>query len=80
MVIDEYEANVVKLIFELREKGYSYWGISQELNARELYSRTGGLWKQGQIFNIIKNEKTYRGYYHYGKAKEWVKGKQEAIL
>lgn len=78
--IDIYEAEVVKLIFDLRKQGLSYWAISKELNSREMYSRTGGLWKQGQIFNIVQNEQTYRGMYHYGKAKEWVKGKQEPIL
>lgn len=80
LVVDVYEAEVVKLIFELRNKGMSYWAIARELNNRELYSRTGGLWKQGQVFSIAKNEQTYRGYYHYGKAKEWVKGKHEPIL
>lgn len=80
LVIETYEAEVVKTIFELREKGMSYNHIAQELNARELYSRTGGTWLRGQVFNIVQNEKTYRGFYRYGKAKEWVNGKQEAIL
>lgn len=78
--IDDYEASIVKLIFELRNNGLSYYAIANELNAREFYSRSGGLWSRGLIFQIIKNEQTYRGYYHYGKAKEWVKGKHEPIL
>ena len=80
LVIETYEAEVVKVIFELREKGMSYNHIAKELNNRELYSRTGGTWLRGQVFSIVQNEKTYRGLYRYGKAKEWVKGKQEAIL
>lgn len=80
LVIDEYEANVVRLIFELRNKGMSYWAISKELNNRELYTRSGGLWAQHTIWLVIKNEQTYRGFYHYGKSSEWVKGKHEAIL
>lgn len=80
LIIDVYEAEVVKLIFNLRNQGKSYNTISKELNKRELFTRSGGLWGQHQVWLIIQNEKTYRGFYHYGKAKEWVKGKQEAIL
>lgn len=80
LVIDEYESEVVKLIFELRSKGKSYYGIANELNNMGLYTRSGSLWGQHGTYVIIKNEQTYRGYYHYGKAKEWVKGKHEAIL
>lgn len=80
LVIDDYEAEIVKLIFELRSKGISYYGIANELNRRQLFNRSGGLWERGNVFALIKNEQTYRGYYHYGKAKEWVKGKHEAIL
>ena len=80
LVIDVHEAEIVKLIFELRSKGLSYYAIANELNKKELYNRSGGLWERCGIYVIIKNEQTYRGYYHYGKAKEWVKGKHEAIL
>ena len=80
LVIDVYEAEVVKLIFELRQKGMSYNHIAKELNNRELYTRSGGLWGMQNVWAIIQNEQTYRGYYHYGKAKEWVKGKHEAII
>lgn len=80
LVIDTYEAEVVKLIFDLRNKGISYNHIAQELNKRELFARKGGTWERPQVFYIVKNEQTYRGFYRYGKAKEWVKGKHEAIL
>ena len=80
LVIDNYEAEVVKLIFDMRSKGMSYYGIANELNRRELFTRSGGLWGQRQVYVIFQNENTYRGLYHYGKAKEWVKGKHEAIL
>lgn len=80
LVIDTYEAELVKLIFELRSQGISYNHIAQELNKRELYNRSGGTWERASVFAIVKNEQTYRGFYHYGKSKEWVKGKHEAIL
>ena len=80
LIVDIYESEVVKLIFELRNSGMSYNHIAQELNKRELFTRSGGLWAMNGVFMIIKNENTYRGMYRYGKAKEWVKGKHEAIL
>lgn len=80
LVIDNYESEVVKLIFNLRNNGMSYNHIAQNLNNRELYTRSGGLWGQHQVWLIIQNEKTYRGMYRYGKNKEWVNGKHEAIL
>ena len=80
LVIDYQESEIVKLIFELREKGFSYNHIAQELNNRELYTRSGSLWEQHKVWCIINNENTYRGLYKYGKDSEWVKGKHEAIL
>ena len=80
LLIESYEAGVVKLIFELREKGMSYNHIAQELNNRDLFTRSGGLWSMNGVFAVINNENTYRGLYRYGKAREWVKGKHEAIL
>ena len=47
----------------------------------------GGVWAQnGKPFvistvqSIWNNEKTYRGYYRYGKDGEWVEGQHEPIL
>jgi len=80
LVIDDYEAEIVKLIFELRSQGKSFWAISKELNSRELYTRSGGVWSQQPVWLIVKNENIYRGLYRYGKNKEWIQGKHEPIL
>ena len=80
LVIDEKEAYVVRLIFDYRKQGLSYKEVADELNKQELYTKTGGNWGSAQVFYIIKNENTYRGYYKYGKSNEWVQGQQEAIL
>lgn len=80
LVVDVHESEIVKLIFNLRQTGSSYNQIADYLNARELYTRTGALWNRSLVFQICKNENTYRGLYHYGKGNEWVKGKHEAIL
>ena len=80
LVINIHEAEIVKTIFGLRQRGYSYLDIVNNLNGRELYTRTGALWNKAQIRYVLNNENTYRGLYKYGKSNEWIKGKHEAIL
>lgn len=80
LVIDEKEAYVVRLIFDYRNQGLSYKDVADKLNEQELYTKMGNLWSGTQVFYIIKNENTYRGYYKYGKSNEWVQGQHEPIL
>lgn len=80
LVIDEKEAYIVRMIFEYRKSGMSLNKIADKLNEQELYTKTGGIWQSSQVFYIIKNENTYRGYYKYGKSNEWVLGQHEPIL
>ena len=80
LVIDNKEAYIVRQIFELRAKGMTHRQIASELNDAHLFTKNGRLWSAPQVFYIIRNENTYRGYYRYGKAKEWVHGQHEAIL
>ena len=78
--IDEKEAYVVRLIFDYRSQGYSYKEVADKLNEQDLYTKMGNLWSGTQVFYIIKNENTYRGYYKYGKSNEWVMGQHEPII
>lgn len=78
--IDEREAYVVREIFNYRSEGLAYAHIANALNERELFTKTGNLWTGAQVFYILKNENTYRGFYKYGKTNEWVQGQHEAIL
>ena len=80
LVVDLHESCIVKMIFELRANGNSYDNIAKTLNQSELYTRTGSLWDKSMIYQILRNEKLYRGFYRYGKENEWIKGKHEAIL
>ena len=80
LVIDEKEAFIVRTIFDLRSQGHSLQFIANELNNRDLYTKTGKVWATAQILYIVRNENTYRGYYKYGKSNEWVEGQHEPIL
>ena len=80
LVIDDTEAYIVRLIFGYRKQGKSHREIAELLNNQNLFTKTGKTWSAPQIFYIIKNENTYRGFYKYGKSNEWVKGQHEAIL
>lgn len=80
LVIDDSEAYIVRLIFDYRKQNKSHTEIANLLNEQNLFTKTGKNWSAPQVFYIIKNENTYRGYYKYGKSNEWVKGQHEAIL
>ena len=80
LVIDEKEAYVVRLIFDYRRQNLSYSDVAKRLNEQQLYTKMGNIWSPTQVFYIIKNENTYRGYYKYGKSNEWVQGQHEPIL
>lgn len=80
MVINEEQAKVVRLIFDMKNNGYTYQRIMDELNEQGYTNRSGGKWSISSIQVILGNERTYRGEYRYGKGGEWVKGMHEAIL
>lgn len=80
LVIDDSEAYIVRLIFDYRKQNKSHTEIANLLNDQKLYTKTGKTWSAPQVFYIIKNENTYRGFYKYGKSNEWVRGQHEAIL
>jgi len=79
LVVNQHEAGIVRIIFEMRKEGKTYEAIANHLNERELYTRTGALWNKTLVYQILKNENTYKGLYKYGN-NEWIQGKHEAIL
>ena len=79
-VINKEQAEVVRLIFELKGKGSTFQSIVDELNSRGLTNRSGSKWSISSVQVILNNERTYKGEYHYGKNGEWVKGVHEPIL
>lgn len=61
------EAEIVRLIFELRADGKPLMAIADELNQRGYRSKKGNEFKHSAIQTVLNNESTYRGNYKYGK-------------
>lgn len=67
LVIVPEEAEIVKLVFELREnEKKTMQQIADELNKRGFRTKKGFEFKHSAIQNILNNEDTYRGHYRYG--------------
>ena len=75
LVIDEREKEIVLKIFELRKKGEPLRKIADQIGL----TRVGTKFTAAGVKSILDNEKTYRGYYRYGR-NDWVKGEHEPIL
>ena len=69
LVVVPEEAEIVKLVFGLREAGGTLIGIAEELNRRGYRSKKGNPFKHSAVQTILNNEDTYRGNYRYGKEK-----------
>lgn len=78
-IIDETQADIVRLIFKMKSDGYKFREIVDELNSKGFKNKSGSKWSISSVQTILNNEKTYRGYYKYGNM-DWVKGKHEPIL
>lgn len=84
LVIDQREAEIVKMIYEKRDT-MSMLRIAEFLNNNGCRTRSGGFFYASGIKAILENEQTYRGMYRYGRGKSnkevpWVKGIHEPIL
>ena len=81
LTVDEAEAPIVKMIFEMRDNNnMAFDTIAEYLNDQAVLTRKGGKWARGHIFKIYNNRNFYKGLYKYGDMKEWVEGEHEAIL
>lgn len=78
-VIEPHEAEIVREVFSLRDSGASMRKIATVLTDEGHRKRNGTLFDVSAIQSILKNEKTYRGMFHYGGG-PWVKGLHEPIL
>ena len=74
------ETEVVREIFEKKDKGITYKEICADLNAAGKTNRSGTKFSVSTIQTIFENRKVYQGYYRYGQNREWVKGVHEPIL
>lgn len=79
LVIVPEEAEIVRLIFQLRKEGGTLMGIADELNRRGYTTKKGGKFLHSAVQNVLNNEETYRGRYKYG-AEGSTEGTHEPIL
>ena len=63
-IINEFEAEAVRLIFQMYIDGYSYGDIIEVLNNKGYHTRRGKPFAKNSINNILKNER-YTGVYIY---------------
>ena len=66
LVINEKEADAVRLIFKMFNDGNGYGKIIKELNRQGYKTKTGGGFGKNSLHNIIRNEK-YVGVYIFNK-------------
>ena len=69
LIIEEEEAKIVKLIFDLYEVNYSYTKMAKVLNDRGYTSKNGKPFTKNSFFSILTQEK-YIGTYIWNKARE----------
>lgn len=73
--VNETEAKVVKLIFELYAKGNGLKNIVMELAKRGIKPRSGTYWSKSTVANILRNE-TYIGWTVFNKRDKKTTGRQ----
>lgn len=65
-VINEHEAAIVRLIFDLRAKGHGYGHIIATLNARGYTTKIGTKFGKNSLHDLLRNKK-YIGVYTFGR-------------
>lgn len=77
LIVNEYEAMQVRLIFDLFLKGYTFHGIKDELQKRG-YTNKYGSWKNAAIISKVLQNTSYIGMVRY--AGEEYQGQHEPII
>lgn len=67
LVVNEREAQAVRMIFAMYHDGFSYTEILKELNSCGYQTKRGGKFGKNSLYEILKNEK-YIGVYTYNKS------------
>lgn len=76
LVINEYEAMIVRLIFNEYAEGRTFYSITQEMHEKGYMLRNGKIDNRSLRY-ILKN-KTYCGYQRHHE--EWIKALHDAII
>lgn len=79
LVINEKEAEMVRMLFRLYDSGMPQAEVTRLINEAGYRSRKGQEFLPQQIYSIRKNRKLYEGMFRTRKG-EWVEGQQEAII
>lgn len=77
--IDDYEASIVKEIYNLYLDNNGYVTIANKLNERGLKTKRGNDWTADTIGKLLKNEK-YKGTYFHGKSKVIRSGRKQKVI
>ena len=80
LVVNEDEAPAVRFLFQQKAAGNTMLGTVKALNDAGYKTRAGKEFVISTVQSIWNNEKTYRGFYRYGKDGVWVKGQHEPLL
>lgn len=74
-VINEHEAAIVRLIFDMKLRGATHGEIIEELNQRGYTTKRGRTFGKNSIYEILRNEK-YCGTYTFNKTPKKVAGRR----
>lgn len=78
-IINEQEADAVRLIFRLYIEGKGYGCIIDELRLQGYRTKRGGYFGKNSLHDILKNER-YVGNYVFGKVRRQVDGSRNSHL
>ncbi len=82
LIVNEYESNIVKEIFELRASGHGYKSIVNHVNTKGFKTKKGNAFGINSVKTILENP-TYAGFIRWGKHRQWSEkrrqGKQEKV-
>ena len=67
LIINPYEAETVKLIFDMYSKGYGYSAILDELHNQDSKTKNGNDFMKNSLYSILTNPK-YQGIYVYNRS------------
>ncbi len=67
LVINPHEAEAVRIIFEMFDKGYGYSEIINYLNDHGYKTKKGAIFRKNSLYEILGNEK-YTGTFIYNRA------------
>jgi site-specific DNA recombinase len=76
-VINEVEAEAVRLIFRMYADGHGYGDIINALNSKGYKTKAGNHFGKNSIHDLLKNEK-YIGTFVFNKAAKMVNGKRNS--